>query len=479
MAIALSAAIGLFTCSAYGQDDPKDAADITSKKILAIFHPLKTATLSAEVLSVVKKVRHEMGEKFKKNDILIDLDATLYVAAKKKADATLVSADAANRTNRKLYAQKSVSEIEFSRAKADLEIAKASVAIAKRELAACSVRAPYCGRVVKLLVNENELVQPGQPLIEILDDGTMRAKFMAPSVFYNHIQMGQTLSVRVRRIDRDFKCKITHISPILESNTSTFQVFGEIDNPEGVLRGGMTGQVMLEAASDSLAENKPETPPHKISASDKERICLEDKKNHGQNDLDVHYTLHLSSYNNLKKVRKELVRHREKGLNPYAIKVDLGKKGVWWGIYIGHYKTRAEAVKAKEALRLADSIVKEKSFASLVGSYATESAMQDMSRKLEELGYFAYAIKGKKDTFRLLTGAFYSRKRAEKLNADLQSHGIEAQVIRISEASDVRLPSQGPEVLPRGSASQSGKESLRSKRASINPARPGGLPKGK
>ncbi len=230
--------------SSHGQEN---FTDTTNKKILVVIHPYKTATLSAEVSSVVKKINYEMGEQFKKGDALIDFDPALYLADKTKADALLISAKAIYQTYLKLHNQKSVSKIEFSRAEADLQVAKANVDIAKKKLAACSIRAPYHGRVVKLFMNENELVQHGQLLIEIVEDHTMRAKFLVPAFFWEHIKIDQILDVNVGGVGKKFKCKITHISPVMESNTSTFQVFAEIDNSRNILRGGMTGEIELKS----------------------------------------------------------------------------------------------------------------------------------------------------------------------------------------------------------------------------------------
>jgi hypothetical protein len=49
----------------------------------------------------------------------------------------------------------------------------------------------------------------------------------------------------VRGINKNFECKITHISPQMESNTFTFQMFAEIDNAGNILQGGMTGEILL------------------------------------------------------------------------------------------------------------------------------------------------------------------------------------------------------------------------------------------
>jgi len=165
------------------------------------------------------------------------------------------------------------------------------------------------------------------------------------------------------------------------------------------------------------------------------------------------YSIHLSSHQTLEETQEVVSYHRRNGLFPYAFKFSLGKKGAWWRVYIGCYKTRDEAVNAKEGLGLEGATVWETPFANLIGTYSSESAMQDMSRKLEQQGHFPYAIKAENDMFRLLTGAFSIEKRAERQKEKLQSRGIEAHVIlRTNGTSDTLVSS---DVIDSGTSADS------------------------
>lgn len=162
-----------------------------------------------------------------------------------------------------------------------------------------------------------------------------------------------------------------------------------------------------------------------------------DKNARGDMISNFPYSLHLSSYKTLKETRKAISHYRKNGLSPYAFKFKARKKGVWWRVYLGCYKSRDEAFKAKAKLRLEGATVWKTPFGNLIGTYSTEGDLRDMSRKLEQLGYFPYAIKLENDMFRLLTGAFSSEKKAVEQKKELQSRGIEARVIlRTNGASD-------------------------------------------
>lgn len=141
------------------------------------------------------------------------------------------------------------------------------------------------------------------------------------------------------------------------------------------------------------------------------------------------YSLKLSAWRSLKGAQKAISHYKGDGLSPYLVKVDLGKKGVWWRIYMGHYRTQVEAKKAKEAHNLIDSLVKRTPYANLIGVFPSRSEMVDTFQRLEELGYPPYFIKGEKSSLRLFVGAFFTRKGAEKQSLDMQADDIQTQVV--------------------------------------------------
>lgn len=217
---------------------------------LVIFYPMKNTVLSSEIAGTVKKMPYDMGQSFKKGDVLLTLDPDYAYAEMEKADSTRAYADEVYQAKKKLYEQKSISSLEYTKSEADLRISKANLAIARKKLASCTIRAPYSGKVVKRVVRENEFVPEGQALIEILDDTQIQAKFHLPSDMYPLVQVGRTYVVSVNKLSFEFKCKVTHISPVMESNTNSFQVFAEIANADNRIRAGMTGFIKIESITN-------------------------------------------------------------------------------------------------------------------------------------------------------------------------------------------------------------------------------------
>ena len=274
---------------------PVSQSGARTTQISVVFAPRNQAVLSAEVTGVVKEVSREFGQTFEPGTPLIRLDPTVYKAnyaqaaaaleaartasaaaetlykdktVLKKAQAVLSAAKADYEAKEKLYSGHSTSlrELEASRrelnvAEANREIsqltslpeyeearknlaqAQARFKIAETEMEGCQILAPYKGRVEKLLVNVNELVERGRPLIQVIDDEVLRAKFLAPSVAVQTVRPGMNVVIEVNELGKRVTGRVSHVSAVLDPASGTFEVYAEVDNPTGSLRSGMTGQV--------------------------------------------------------------------------------------------------------------------------------------------------------------------------------------------------------------------------------------------
>jgi multidrug resistance efflux pump len=267
------------------------------QRVTVILTPRREAVLSAMVSARVKTVNRELGQGFERDDVLVQLDdlefrvneqlaeAELEAAEgelvqvqrlsdehtrQRHADAVLKAAQAALTATEQLHASKQASQLELENARRDVTTAEAECALvaaaaakeliqarrkcavargqlelAREELAACTIAAPHPGRVARVLVNEHELVDRGTPVIEIVDDRVLRARFLLPSALFRSVTIGQELEIVVRETQTTASATISHIAAVLDAASTTFEVYAEIDNRDGELRAGMNGWLNL------------------------------------------------------------------------------------------------------------------------------------------------------------------------------------------------------------------------------------------
>jgi cell division septation protein DedD len=142
------------------------------------------------------------------------------------------------------------------------------------------------------------------------------------------------------------------------------------------------------------------------------------------------YSIQLSSCRSRDSAYEVFRNYQKDGLIPYIVQEDLGKDEVWWRVFVGHYKTRKEALRAKKEYDLSASIVKKTPYSNLINVFSSEIEAKDNLSRLQHLGYSTYIVRSDEKTFRLVEGAFATRQKAIKHKLALQSKGIENQVVK-------------------------------------------------
>jgi RND family efflux transporter MFP subunit len=239
-------------------------AETEGPRIIAVFEPREEAVLSSLVSAPVVEVHHRMGETVARGEPLLTLDGTVFRAEVRKAEAELRRAEARLEAYERLVRDGSVTRAEYEEARAAGEIARADLAIRRHELAACVLAAPYGARVARVHVHAHEIVEPGRPLVEILDDTVLYAVVLAPAEALGRIELGRGLPVRVRETGREVRGVVSHVGARIDPASATAKIRIRVEN-DGTLRAGMRGAVRLgdlapRATSDRATDPEPE--PH-------------------------------------------------------------------------------------------------------------------------------------------------------------------------------------------------------------------------
>ena len=141
------------------------------------------------------------------------------------------------------------------------------------------------------------------------------------------------------------------------------------------------------------------------------------------------YSLHMGSFKTQKLAEKALAALNKKGLTPYWTVVDLGGRGVWYRVFVGHFKTvdAANAFQAQHGIK-ADRILKT-GYSVQVGRYLSKEEMDQQYSFLKESGYCPYIIMQPQNQYQLLVGAFQTAKAADHLASRLKASGMEGKPI--------------------------------------------------
>ena len=206
-----------------------------------VLEPLHRTILSAQISSPVKRIYKRMGESFQEGDILVKLDDVIYKANLQKTISALNRAKVALVAKTNLFKGQVASRFDIVDAQAAVSSAESDLSLARNQLDACTILAPYDGKVVAIMIEEHELPQVSQQLLEILDDDSLIAKIHVPTSYLPQLKIGQTLKVNIIETGETFEAKIIRIGSLLDPTSATIKVDAEINNENQLLRPGMTG----------------------------------------------------------------------------------------------------------------------------------------------------------------------------------------------------------------------------------------------
>lgn len=215
--------------------------------IRAQLMPRRYTTIAAEIGAKVSDIPKPEGSTFKAGQILVSFDCSIQQAQVKKAQAELEGAEQTLRANLRLQELNSVGQLELDLSKSANKKAKAELGANMAVLAKCQVVAPFAGRVAEQKVREQQFVQPGQALLDILDDSVLELEFLVPSAWLRWVKAGQTFNVQIDETRKTYPARFIRIGARVDPVSQSVKVAAAIDGKFPELIVGMSGKVLLAA----------------------------------------------------------------------------------------------------------------------------------------------------------------------------------------------------------------------------------------
>jgi membrane fusion protein (multidrug efflux system) len=248
----------LLLCSmnltAAGADAPVSTNSVANNTSTSqvILSPKRTAVLSSQIAGTIKAIPVKEGESFAEGTPLVVFDCTIYQADYDKANAQLTSKKSAYASNSQLARVKAISNAELAQSKADVLSLDADVKIKQYTVGYCTVTAPFAGTMVNRKVHEFETVRQGQELVEILDNSDLNIELIVPSAWLSWLNINTPFDLFIQETQKDYPAHVTKILPQVDSVSQSIRVFGQLDNPNKDLVGGMSGKASFTPESKEI-----------------------------------------------------------------------------------------------------------------------------------------------------------------------------------------------------------------------------------
>mgnify|MGYP000238491765 FL=1 len=243
-------------------------ATLAAPRIIAEIEPFKRVTLSAEVTGIVHEIPLELGQAVTKGQSLASFDRSDYAlneamaeARVKLSEAELKASERQYKRLQKLYRANNLSISQLEEQQRQYEVNKAQVHVdqinhklALQTLDKTIIKAPFGGIVANRIAETGQMLNPGDPVLELVALNRVKAVFYLLEMDYMQLGIVAPITLEIEALQgRSYNAQINHISPVEDGVKPGYRVEVLLDNSDLALKPGFTARVLLPE-QDSIPE---------------------------------------------------------------------------------------------------------------------------------------------------------------------------------------------------------------------------------
>jgi membrane fusion protein, multidrug efflux system len=243
LAVALASLIIPVTAASAQTQTVEATSDGRARALLSAAHE---ATLSSDGALLIDRIYVDIGERFRKDDPLIEFNCALRRARVTATEGVHKGAVARLQSKQRLVRSRTIGQLEVDLAGAEAQKAAGDLAEAQDAANRCVIKAPFAGRVAKRHANAYEFVGPDRPLLSIVSDGPLRVNTIVPSTWLRWLKVGDAFEVAVDETGKIYPAKVAAIAGRVDAASQSIELLGRIEDEPAELRPGMSGGALFE-----------------------------------------------------------------------------------------------------------------------------------------------------------------------------------------------------------------------------------------
>jgi membrane fusion protein, multidrug efflux system len=209
---------------------------------------LTEATIAVEYAARVAKLPIRDGEAFARGDILISFDCKRFNAETAAAQAAAHASALIYTNNKKLAARGAMGQNEVDVSAAQYSKAQAEAQATQARTGSCNFKAPFAGRMVQRIVQENESPAANQPLIKIVDTHNLEIETLIPSKWLNWVKPGMAFSFVVDETGKTMEVKLARVGAVVDATSQTIKAYGVLKLQDSSVLPGMSGTATFSSS---------------------------------------------------------------------------------------------------------------------------------------------------------------------------------------------------------------------------------------
>jgi RND family efflux transporter MFP subunit len=163
-----------------------------TKQLPGKLYAVQQSKVAFQIGGKIQTISVDIGDKVEKGSVLAELDNREILANLNQADAKYKLAEQLLERFKDLKAQGHISIQELDKAESDFAVAKSQQDFYQLKLEQTKILAPFNGLIQSRYLDEGTVINPGLPILEILDSEKVEAHIAMPLNLVNKVSLKQT-----------------------------------------------------------------------------------------------------------------------------------------------------------------------------------------------------------------------------------------------------------------------------------------------
>ncbi len=202
-------------------------------------------TLSSQMAGKIKKINYGLGDNVAAKAVVLEFDCEEQDAQLEAAAAEYRGARETHLTKLRLQALGAAGELEVTVAASAADKARSQINLRESQLAYCKIVAPFTGRVVKLRAKLAESVSLGQPLVDMVNPGSLKAQLYVPAAWLSWLKPGTPFTVKTSQDGRTYRARVSKLNARVEGVSQSLELEARFEGSTQGLLPGMVGTAVF------------------------------------------------------------------------------------------------------------------------------------------------------------------------------------------------------------------------------------------
>ncbi len=199
-----------------------------------------------EAMGKVIKIYKNEGDKVKKGQVLMTLDASMLRNQISEVRTQYALAKTAFERQKRLWNQKIGSEMAYLQAKTKKESLAKRLTTLRSQLSKMQVKAPISGVIDDMMIKEGEMATPQRPVARVVNLSKVYMQADVSEKYLTKIHKGTPVKIDFPEIGNQIKSKISYVGNFIHPNNRTFKIRINILNLDHKLKPNLTGNIKIK-----------------------------------------------------------------------------------------------------------------------------------------------------------------------------------------------------------------------------------------